>query len=970
MTNRIMKPYFLIALMAAAVSCSQGPKLVDASRFEGEVDGKPVKLYTLKNGDISIQITNFGARVVSTFTKDRKGNWENIVVGHDNLQDYVTPPGERFLGATVGPVANRIGNAKFTLDGVEYSTPVNDNGKNTLHGGFIGIDNLVWDVEAVCDTAIGLHLLHPDGLEGYPGNLDIHLAYALNAAGEFSVDIKATTDKATPVNIAHHPFFCLRGWGNGSVEEYSMWIKASSYTPIDALGIPTGEIAPVEGTPFDFRQAHAIGQFIGADDEQLRNARGYDHNWCLDRETDGVELICKVADAATGRFVEVLTDQPGLQFYSGNFFEGEFFRGSLVLEGQRYPDSVNQPNFTPSILQPGETYSSITVYRFGAEPLWQPAGDHIRTAWAAEVDPVNVLLDYPRPQLVRHEWQCLNGLWDYAIVPADAPQPKYSDGKILVPFCVESSLSGVGKKVGVDQALWYKTSFSVSPTWKERVLLHFGAVDWSCEAWLNGKPLGIHTGGYTAFSYDITDYLAEGSQELVLKILDGTDNGEQPRGKQVSNPHSIWYTPVTGIWQTVWLEPAPAARIEDYYAIASIDDGILSVLTEVEGEADEVLVRLCAGGEGWSSLDGKPGKEVAQERVPAGEVVQLQVETPSLWSPEHPYLYALDIQLFKGGEKVDAVTGYAAFRKSSEVRDEAGYRRIGLNNEPYFQFGPLDQGWWPDGLYTAPTDEALKFDIVKTKEWGFNMIRKHIKVEPARWYWWCDRLGVCVWQDMPSLTGNIKAQKGDPNPQWGQWGYNTGWDYPLTETAKDTYYKEWGEIIAQQKKFPCIVVWVPFNEAWSQFDTEMAVDFTYEMDGTRLVNSASGGNSYLCGDILDSHNYPRPKMKFRSDGAQIDVLGEYGGIGLAVPGHLWQPDRNWGYKGLCADGEEVLSKYVAYIEEFIPEVQSGVSAGVYTQTTDVEIEVNGLMTYDRKVVKVDEQKLREVNLRVIGALGK
>ena len=958
-----MRRFLLITLLVLAAGCSRGPQLIPAANFDSEVDGKPVKLYTLQNGDVTVQLTNFGARVVSTFTQDRDGNWENIVVGHDNLQDYVTPPGERFLGATVGPVANRIRCAEFSVDGVTYNTPANDNGVNTLHSGFIGIDNLVWDVTEVADTAIGLHLLHPDGLEGYPGNLDINLRYTLDAEGAFHVDIKATTDQATPVNITHHPFFCLRGWGNGSVEEYGMWIKASAYIPIDALSIPTGEIAPVEGTPFDFRRAHAIGQFIGEENEQLKNARGYDHNWCLDKETDGVESVCKVSDPVTGRFVEVLTDQPGLQLYSGNFFEGEYFRGSLALEAQRYPDALHNENFTSFILRPGEEYNSSTVYRFGAEPVWAPAGNHIRTAWADKVSPSNAHPEYPRPQMVRGDWKSLNGLWDYAIVPADYPEPKYADGKILVPFCAESSLSGVGKQVGPKDALWYKTTFEVPSAWKERVLLHFDAVDWSCEPWINGQPLEKHTGGYTAFDYDITPYLApEGPQELVVKVLDATDNGEQPRGKQVSHPSGIWYTPVTGIWQSVWLEPVSSAYLADYNVVPNIETGTFAVFPYVEGEADEVLVRLLEGGEGWSTLDDKPGKELASARVNPGEMVLLPTDAPQLWAPEHPYLYALELSLVKDGKVLDTVKAYSALRKSSEVRDEAGYRRIGLNGEPYFQFGPLDQGWWPDGLYTAPTDEALKYDIVKTKDWGFNMIRKHIKVEPARWYWYCDRLGVCVWQDMPCLTGNLR------NQQWGQWGYDTGYDYPLTETAKDTYYKEWGEIIAQLKKYPCIVVWVPFNEAWSQFDTEVAVDFTYEMDGTRLVNSASGGNSYLCGDILDSHNYPNPKMKFRSEGQQIDVLGEYGGIGLAVPDHLWQPDRNWGYKGLCADGEEVLAKYVAFIEEFLPEVQDGVSAGVYTQTTDVEIEVNGIMTYDRKVIKMDEARLREANLRVVNAL--
>ena len=962
-----MKRFFSCALLLAALTaCDNAPRLMDPDRFNDQVDGKQVGLYTIENGDVTVQVTNFGARVVSTFTKDRDGEWGNIVIGHDNLADYVTPPGERFLGATVGPVANRIGGAKFVVDGIEYNTPVNDNGKNTLHGGFVGIDNMVWDVKEVTDTSVTLGLLHPDGLEGYPGNLDITLTYYLTPAAEFGVAIEAVTDKPAPVNITHHPFFRL---GEGSVEDYRMWIKASAYLPIDELSIPTGEIASVEGMPFDFRTPHAIGQFIGADDGQLRNARGYDHNWCLDKETGGVELVCSVLDNETGRYVEVLTDQPGMQFYSGNFFTGDDYRGSLALEAQRYPDAVNHENFTPSVLRPGETYRSTTIYRFGAKPIWEPAGERIRTAWADEVSRENAHPEYPRPQLVRKDWKCLNGLWDYAIVPASSCRPAYRDGQILVPFCAESSLSGVGLMVGEANALWYKTSFEVPGSWKERVLLHFDAVDWMAQVWLNGQELGVHTGGYTAFSYDITDFLAaNGPQELIVKVLDGTDNGEQPRGKQVSKPRSIWYTPVTGIWQSVWLEPVASAYIKDYNVVADIDTGTLTILPEVEGDADEVIVCLKEGGEGYSTLEGKAGKTVASVTVRPGEPAVLNVPEAQLWSPEHPYLYALELETRSAGKVQDRVSAYTALRKSSEVRDAAGYRRLGLNNDPYFQYGPLDQGWWPDGLYTAPTDEALVFDIEKTKEWGWNMIRKHIKVEPARWYWWCDRLGVAVWQDMPSLAGNVNTPKGDPNPQWGQWAYDTGWDYPLTETAKATYYKEWGEIMAQLKKYPCILVWVPFNEGWSQFDTEKAVAFTYEQDDTRLVNSASGGNSRLCGDILDGHNYPEPVMKFRSEGRQIDVLGEYGGIGYAVPDHLWQPDKNWGYKGLCADGDEVLTKYAAYAEQFIPEIRSGVSAGVYTQTTDVEIEVNGIMTYDRKVVKVDEKKFREINQKVLSTL--
>lgn len=366
-------------MSAAAVcllaSCSEAPALMDAKKFEREIDGKPVTLYTLESGNITMQVTNFGARVVSIFTPDNKGRLTDIVVGHDNLDDYITPPGERFLGACVGPVANRIGGASFKIGEEQYNTPVNDNGKNTLHGGPIGVDNLVWDVVSASKNAITLHLLHPDGLEGYPGNIDMTMTYTLDG-NDFVIKYEATTDKITPVNFTNHPFFCLRGEGVGSVEEYEMQINASRYIPIDSLSIPTGEIASVEGTPFDFRTPHLIGERINEDNEQLSNGHGYDHNWCIDKTVPGVELVCKVKDPVSGRTVEVLSDQPGLQFYSGNFFLGKEtgsngnvlgFRSSLALETQKYPDSVNHDNFTPVLLAPGEKYTHTCIYRFSAE---------------------------------------------------------------------------------------------------------------------------------------------------------------------------------------------------------------------------------------------------------------------------------------------------------------------------------------------------------------------------------------------------------------------------------------------------------------------------------------------------------------------------------------------------------------------------------------------------------------------------
>ena len=589
-----------------------------------------------------------------------------------------------------------------------------------------------------------------------------------------------------------------------------------------------------------------------------------------------------------------------------------------------------------------------------ADVQWAPLQEHILTPWASQVDPQNPLPEYPRPQLERVAWQSLNGLWDYAIGPKEGEQPA-PEGKILVPFAVESALSGVGRHITADDALWYSTHFSIPKKWKgQEIWLNFQAVDWSTEVWLNGQRVGSHTGGYTAFSFNITPYIVKGKQELVVKVLDATDNNEQPRGKQVSKPEGIWYTPVSGIWQTVWIEPTPTqARLVNYKAVTEDEGESLVVTPVVEGtkEGDKVVVRF---------LDGPQLLE--EHRLAPGQSVTLMPADPQLWSPERPFLYGLEFCIERDGKMIDKVQGYAALREIKEMTDEAGHKRIGLNGKPYFQFGPLDQGWWPDGLYTAPTDEALRYDIEQTKAFGFNMIRKHIKVEPARWYYWCDKLGILVWQDMPSVGDNRLGS-------WNMWSWASPEDDSrLTESAKATYYKEWGEIMEQQQVFPCIVVWVPFNEAWAQFDTYKVVEFTKEKDPSRLVNAASGGNSYReCGDIFDSHNYPDPKMKFTSEGKQIDVLGEYGGIGWPVEGHLWQPDRNWGYVQYKS-GEEVLAQYREYALQLEKIIAEGVSAAVYTQTTDVEGEVNGLMTYDRAVTKMPADELYKINREVIEAL--
>ena len=578
---------------------------------------------------------------------------------------------------------------------------------------------------------------------------------------------------------------------------------------------------------------------------------------------------------------------------------------------------------------------------------WAPVGDRIITVWGENLDPADVLPEYPRPQMVREHWMNLNGLWEYAITPVESV-PEEMDGRILVPFAVESALSGVGRAVTENDALWYSREITIPKDWDgQRIILHFGAVDWKAEVYVDDRFVGEHKGGYTPFSFDITDALGKGRRHtLKVKVTDSTDKWYQPHGKQVSDPRGIWYTAVTGIWQTVWMEPVPSSSINSYYAVSDIDSGTLAVSVDAAlAEGDNVEVVLLA--------DGVPVVEAE------GREVILHVPDMKLWSPSDPYLYDIEIKVVSDGAIVDCVKGYAAMRKISSARDEAGHKRMLLNNKPLFQYGPLDQGWWPDGLYTAPSDEALVFDIEKTKEMGFNMIRKHEKVEPARWYWHCDRLGMLVWQDMPSTTyGDNK---------WGNHAYGTGTDSKITQEGKDNYYSEWGEIIQDFKGFPCIVSWVPFNEAWGQFDTEEVVQFTRAQDPTRLINYASGGNFEKCsGDILDLHNYPHPEM-YLYDSDYINVLGEYGGIGWPVEGHLWQPDRNWGYIQFKS-ADEVLDVYEKYADMLIELIDDGFAAAIYTQITDVEIEVNGLMTYDRKVVKLDMERLNAINRRVIDSM--
>lgn len=592
----------------------------------------------------------------------------------------------------------------------------------------------------------------------------------------------------------------------------------------------------------------------------------------------------------------------------------------------------------------------LLVSSVNAQQSWQAVPGRITTQWAANVNPSNPLPEYPRPQLVRKNWQNLNGLWQYAILPKAQEEtiPASFAGNILVPYPVEAALSGVGKTVGKDSVLWYKKVITLPAVKKDQqVVLHFGAVDWRCAVYVNGKKVGGHQGGYDPFSFDITPFLKKGKeQEIAVSVWDPSDEGPQPRGKQVKKPNGIWYTPVTGIWQTVWLETVPKTYIVSTKQTPDIDTKTLSIQTKVANAQTGDLVKATV-------FDGTT--RLSEYSVTAGDDIKAVINDPKLWTPENPFLYTLKIAVVRSGKVVDEADSYFAMRKISMGVDGNGVQRMLLNNRFVFQYGPLDQGWWPDGLYTAPTDEALKFDVVQTKEMGFNMIRKHVKVEPARWYYHCDQLGVLVWQDMPS---------GDLGARWetrpGVEGI--GHDMDRTPESENIYRTEWKAIMESLHNFPSIVVWVPFNEAWGQFKTKEIVNWTMQQDPSRLVNTASGGNFHAVGHIIDLHNYPQPAMpKAELFGAQyVIVLGEFGGLGLPLEGHTWQDKNNWGYRSY-KNKEELLTNYAQLIDKFPALIKKGLSAAVYTQTTDVEVEVNGLMTYDRKVFKIPVESLKQVH---------
>ncbi len=473
----------------------------------------------------------------------------------------------------------------------------------------------------------------------------------------------------------------------------------------------------------------------------------------------------------------------------------------------------------------------------GSHAQWEPKVSPILTSWGEDLDTNSVLPEYPRPQMVRKNWMNLNGYWDFALTDSAAGVPGQFDEKILVPFCVESTLSGITRKVTRRNAMWYRKNLKLEKlSGGQRILLHFGGVDWHTSLWINGQKIGEHAGGYDPFYFDVTAALNKnGRQDITLRVWDPTNEGPQPRGKQVLDPRGIWYTPVSGIWQTVWLEKVPASHIGHVTVAPDLDSESVRVDVGLANRDKHQRLRI-------SVWDGDSCLMVQESEEDS--IFRLDIPDPDLWSPAHPHLYDLKVHLMQKEDTIDEVSSYFGMRKVEIRKDSIGINRIFLNNEVVFNFGPLDQGWWPDGLYTAPADDALKYDIQVTRSLGFNTARKHTKVEPARWYYWCDKLGLLVWQDMPRCAGRLSP-------------------YALEDVARpplqeEIFRREWEAIINAYRHFPSIIAWVPFNEGWGQFKTGEIMDWTKKLDSTRLVDGPSGWTDFGSGEMLDIHDYPGP----------------------------------------------------------------------------------------------------------------
>jgi beta-galactosidase/beta-glucuronidase len=584
---------------------------------------------------------------------------------------------------------------------------------------------------------------------------------------------------------------------------------------------------------------------------------------------------------------------------------------------------------------------------------WQPAPGHLLTRWAKDVNPENVWPEYPRPQMTRPQWLNLNGLWEYAITPRSQEQLPDFNGQILVPFPVESALSGVKCPLHGEERLWYRRMFFVPPKWcGECILLHFGAVDWEAKVTINGRMVGEHTGGYLPFWFDITDLLKSGENVLVVSVLDPTDTHWQQRGKQVMKPKTIWYTAVSGIWQTVWLEPVPKTYITGLRITPDVDSQSVSVKVNLAG-AQTILDRVCI-----RVVD--EGASVAVvETESVGAEIRIPIPDLKLWSPATPHLYDLEVSV--GNDKVGSYFGMRKFSREGN--------RLCLNNVPLFQYGPLDQGYWPDGLYTPPTDEAMRWDVELVKRLGCNMLRKHVKVEPARYYYYCDKVGLIVWQDMPNggvpvdevrlfLMNLVDLQYNDKNYR------RSGRTEPV---SRQDYLRELRELVDQLYNFACIGMWVPFNESWGQFDAKDICDWLQKYDPTRTVDHASGWFDQGGGDCKSPHVYFRKLKAKKAEIKRAMVLSEYGAYSLKIDGHLWDPSADFGYKKFTSPKSLTVAYLDLLANELRPWVEAGLSAAVYTQTTDVEIEINGYVTYDREVEKMDFTKIRAAHLELLQA---
>lgn len=606
---------------------------------------------------------------------------------------------------------------------------------------------------------------------------------------------------------------------------------------------------------------------------------------------------------------------------------------------------------------------------------WKPIEGDLFTRWTSQVTPELPFPEYPRPQMVRTEWQNLNGLWNYAIVDNNIPKEEIKewDGNILVPYPVESALSGVKRKLLPQQHLWYHRSFSIPKNWEEklkdhRILLHFGGVDWQTTVWVDNQEVFFHEGGDIPFSVDITSYLktdqnknSQNLHNLTIKVWDPSDKGCQERGKQRIKPHTIFYTAMSGIWQTVWLELVSDLYICDFQLIPDIDREELHLNLSFSRSIDKlsdfsIIVEI---------LENET--QISTKKINVNDLNEnfsIPLANPKLWSPSSPFLYDLKISLIKKGGNgaiIDEIKSYFGMRKIAIKNDTQGIPRIELNNKFLFQYGPLDQGWWPDGLYTAPNDQALRWDLEITKTMGFNMVRKHVKIEPARWYYHCDKLGLLVWQDIPS--GGV----------YGNWNWiiqmfvamifkKAWWTGRKEKSVQQNYYYELKHMVSNLFNFPCIVVWVPFNEGWGQFQTKEVTKYLRSIDETRLIDSASGWVDYKCGDIHTIHRYPGPDIpKLESNKKRSLGLSEFGGFGLEIQDHTWKTKvKKFMYKKIKSKSE-LKTKYSQLIKDLKPLIKKGLSAAVYTQTTDVEQEINGLISYDREVIKLEPEWLKNLH---------